>query len=344
MATKKQVRVVIVGCGGMANAWANVAKQMRDVQVVGLVDINPDAAKAFAERHAWSPSIVYPSLKAALRDAKPDAVFDVTIPDAHDKVTIEALKAGCHVMGEKPMAVSLAKAQRMVRTAQEAGRTYAVIQNRRYEPNIQRVRKALAAGKIGQVEEVHSDFYIGAHFGGFRDEMDYPLIVDMAIHTFDAARYISGADPVAVYCHSFNPGHSWYKGDASAVAIFEMTDGIVYSYRGSWCSEGMNNSWNSDWRIIGSKGSLTWNGADQIKGQAIKPRGKKAFTSELADFTPPAKTVKHQGHAGLIREFVRCIQTGGTPQTICTDNIKSLAMVLAAVKSAKTGKRVKVTW
>ena len=67
----------------------------------------------------------------------------------------------------------------------------------------------------------------------------------MAIHTFDMARFISGADPVAVYCKEWNPSGSWYDHDASAIAIFEMTGGIVYTYRGSWCAEGLNTTWES---------------------------------------------------------------------------------------------------
>ena len=53
--------------------------------------------------------------------------------------------------------------------------------------------------------------------GGFREEMDSPLLVDMAIHTFDAARYVTGGDPVSVLCTEFNPPWSWYRGAASAV-------------------------------------------------------------------------------------------------------------------------------
>ena len=61
-----------------------------------------------------------------------------------------------------------------------------------------------------------ADFFIGAHFGGFRDEMAHVLLLDMAIHTFDQARKILGADPVSVYCHEFNPAGSWYAGASSA--------------------------------------------------------------------------------------------------------------------------------
>ena len=61
------------------------------------------------------------------------------------------------------------------------------------------------AGTLGPLTTLHSDFYIGAHFGGFREQMRHVLLLDMAIHTFDAARLLSGADPVAVYCQEWNP-------------------------------------------------------------------------------------------------------------------------------------------
>src|SRR5581483_10997567 len=139
----------------------------------------------------------------------------------------------------------------VLRVAQKTGNTYSVMQNRRYLKQIRAFRDLLASEAIGTVGSIHADFFLGPHFGGFRDAMESPLIVDMAIHTFDQARFITGADPASVYCHEFNPPGSWYEGNASAICIFEMSDGSVFSYRGSWCAEGLNTSWESDWRVTG---------------------------------------------------------------------------------------------
>ena len=102
--------------------------------------------------------------------------------------------------------------------------------------------------------------------------MPHVLLVDMAIHTFDTARYISGADPVSVYCKEWNPAGSWYERDSSAIAIFEMSNGLVYTYRGSWCSEGLNTTWESDWRIVGQNGSLKWDGGQGFAAQWLRSR------------------------------------------------------------------------
>jgi predicted dehydrogenase len=344
MGEERTLRAVLAGCGGMSAAWLKVAAEIPDLEIAALVDLNEEAACKRAEEFALQNARISTDLQSALEATGPDIVFDCTVPEAHVHVTLEALRHGCHVLGEKPLADSMENARKMVTAAQEAGKIYAVIQNRRYDPNVRRLRSFLQSGALGPLTTVNSDFYIGAHFGGFRDRMEHVLLLDMAIHTFDAARFITGVDPVSVYCKEWNPRGSWYDHDASAVAIFEMTGGIVYTYRGSWCAEGLNTSWEGDWRIIGEKGSATWDGGSGFRAQVVTDTGE--FRSRLEDVELPPDQFEDQnrGHGGLIREFVQCVRTGATPQTVCTDNIKSLAMVFGAIESARSGKSVEISW
>ncbi|MGQ9456061.1 MAG: Gfo/Idh/MocA family protein [Armatimonadota bacterium] len=337
-----KLKVLLVGCGSISRTWLRTTQQMDDLEIVGLVDIDEEAAKTRREEYALSSAVVDTDLMRALKKTQPDIVFDCTIPSAHAEVTITALRHGCHVLGEKPMADSMDNTMRMLDAMRSAGRIYAVMQNRRYDERIRSLRNFLDSKRIGQLTTLHSDFFIGAHFGGFRDKMRHVLLLDMAIHTFDQARFISGADPVAVYCKEWNPSGSWYDYDASAVCIFEMTNGIVYSYRGSWCAEGLNTTWESSWRCICERGTVTWDGADRFRAQGVaKPGG---FLSELEEIDIPIiQTEKSGGHAGLIRDFVQSVKEGKIPETICTDNVKSLAMVFGAIESAYSEKRVEIT-
>ncbi|OIP06821.1 MAG: oxidoreductase [Armatimonadetes bacterium CG2_30_66_41] len=326
----------------MSRRWLEVAAQLDCLEVVGLVDLNEEAAKGKAADFGLPDAALGTDLAAVLDSTAPDLVFDCTVPEAHVHVTLEALKHGCHVMGEKPLADSMENARKMVAAAQEAGKLYAVIQNRRYDPRIRRLSKFLASGALGRITTINSDFYLGAHFGGFRDRMEHVLLLDMAIHTFDQARLLTGADPVGVYCKEWNPAGSWYDHDASAMALFDMTDGLVYNYRGSWCAEGLNTSWECDWRILCERGSAKWDGGDTMTAQVVRQTG--GFMSEMEEVEiPPAEPAeKTGGHEGLIREFVHCVQTGDTPETICSDNIKSLAMVFGAIESAEAGRAVEI--
>jgi predicted dehydrogenase len=262
-------------------------------------------------------------------------------------VTETALSHGCHVLGEKPMADTMQNALKMVALAQTSGNIYAVMQNRRFDANLNRLKTLIRSGALGPLTTINSDFYMGLHpvATGFRAAMPHFLLHDMAIHTFDMARALSGADPVSVYCHEWNPPGSLHKRDASAMCIFEMTGGLVYNYRGSWGAEGLATSWEAEWRVIGQRGTACWDGANGIRAQVATGHEPGAWFSTFEDLQVPPKVSRPvNGHIALIQDFVRCLLEGRTPETICTDNIKSAAMIFAASRSAETGKKVKVEW
>ena len=331
-------KAVVVGAGGVSGAWFGPLKA-EGVEVAAVVDLDRQRAeeriREFDLRAEASDD-----LAGTLRRAKPDFVVDLTVTEAHCQVTCASLRAGCHVIGEKPMAASMIEARRMVRTAEKTGRTYMVSQSRRWETKGDTIRRTLASGAIGRVTTVNCDFFIGAHFGGFRDEMDSPLILDMAIHQFDLARFFTGLDPLAVYAKEFNPSGSWYAGDASAACIFEMTDGAIFAYRGSWCSEGRHTSWHGDWRIVGEKGTLTYAADQDPSGQVVA--GSEGFFRPLKDLVVQPSPLEHTSIHGALREMLAFLREGRPPQTECHDNIKSLAMVFAVMQSSRGSRRVKI--
>ncbi len=326
----------------MSQAWLEAADRIGEVEITGLVDLRREAAAGRAAEFGLSQAHIDDSLESALAATRPEAVFDVTAPAAHKTVTLTALRHGCHVLGEKPMAESMDDAREMCAAAQAAGKVYAVIQNRRYDRNIHAVREALASGVIGQVHTVNADFYLGPHFGGFREEMRHVLLLDMAIHSFDQARFLSGADAYRVYCREYNPPGSWFKHGAAAMAVFDMTDGIVFSYRGAWCAEGHPTSWQCQWRFVGSRGTLLWDGADSITAETVD--GEEGFIrpTKPVVIEPATWNSDRGGHEGLIRDFVAAIRSGKPPPTHCGDNLKSLAMVFGAVASAESGQPVDI--
>ena len=236
------LRAVLVGCGSISSAWLGAIAEIEEVEVVGFVDVNEDAAKQKAEQYRVADCAVSIDLKSVLDCVSPDMVFDCTVPEAHADVALEALRHGCHVLGEKPLADSMENAKRIIDASVQYGRYHAVIQNRRYDARIRRLRELIRSGRLGPITTINSDFFIGAHFGGFRDRMKHVLLLDMAIHTFNMARFIVGEDPVSVYCREWNPRGSWNDQDASAVAVFQMTNDVVYTYQGSWCAEGVNTT------------------------------------------------------------------------------------------------------
>jgi predicted dehydrogenase len=338
----KNLRVVHTGCGSMSAAWLGSAAHIAGLEIVGLVDLDEKRAAARRDQFQLATAELDTDLTRLLRRLQPDIVFDCTVPQAHATVTLTALRHGCHVLGEKPLAPSLTEARRMVAAARRTRRLYAVTQNYRYRPEIAALRRFLARGRLGRVTTVCTEFFRNPHFGGFREEMDHVLLVDMAIHHFDMARFLTGADPVSVQAQDWNPAGSWFRHGASASATFQMSNGLVFGYRGSWCANGLSTSWNARWRIIGERGSVTWDGENVFAAEVAVP--SKKFQPENKALAVKPVRLAHTGHDAILREFATCVRRGTTPQTICTDNIKSLAMVLAAVDSAEKKRQVAVRW
>jgi predicted dehydrogenase len=333
-------RVVIAGCGGMANTWVDYAKDRTDTEIVGLVDIKEEFAIAMAERKELTCP-TFTDIKQAIVDTNANMVFDVTIPSSHYTVSTSALTLGCHVFAEKPLAESMSDCMDIVRMSELSGKTHAVMQNRRFDPRIRSYRNLITDGTIGKPGFVGADFFMGPHFGGFRDAMDSPLLLDMAIHTFDQARFIVGANPISVYCHEFNPPGSWYAGHAMAICIYEMSDGSVFNYRGSWCAEGVPTSWESSWRVTGEYGTAIWDGhGDPYVEVVANGDHTGKFIRDYETIEGKIAEMKNTFHQGCLDEMFTSLDEDRKPETDCSDNIYSMAMVLAALESAKTGSKV----
>lgn len=330
------VRVVLAGCGMMSADFLQAVAEIGGIDVVGLVD--PALCRAQERRSEFNlpQAAVGPDLLTMIDQEHPHAVFDIVVPLARHRVGVIALSHGCHLLSEKPMADSMANARDLIRVGVSARRIHAVVQNRRYHPGVRRIVRFLRDGHLGRLTGIYCDFFQGPHFGGFREEMQHVLLLDMAIHTFDIGRLFADALPQSVWCREWNPSKSWYAHGAAAIAVFEMIGGVIFSYRGSWCAEGLATSSQSTWRITGECGTLLWDGGDNIRAEVHEPGLSSGCKPVAVPPLDPADRVG--GHRGVIEDFVNSIRTGQLPETAASENIKSLAMVFGAIRSAETGK------
>ena len=339
-----ELKAALVGCGAMSRAWLQAAAKIPDLRIVGLADLDVERAKRRAAEFSLQGVVVAEDVHQLLSRSRPDLLFDVVVPAARHGVVCAGLAAGCHVLSEKPMAETLADARDLVARAKAAARIHAVVQNRRYLPGVRRIARALRSGAIGAVTSVHADFFLAPHFGGFREEMDHVLLLDMAIHGFDAMRCMTGLGASSVTCQEWNPVNSWYRQGSSAAAIFELENGAVFVYRGSWCAAGLGTSWECAWRFVGAKGALTWDGADQIRIEVVGGGARDGLFDAVAPVEPPPLAAEDRvgGHFGVLSDFVAAVRSASEPETVGHDNIRSLAMVIGAIDSAEAGRRVDI--
>ncbi|AQX78761.1 oxidoreductase [Plantibacter flavus] len=333
----RPVRLVLVGAGGMGRAWLRTILANPDTELVGVVDLDTALAESAVTEAGLvvGPGgvVVGTSVSVVAEATGADAVVNVTVPAAHHPVNTEALFAGLPVLCEKPIAPTVAQALSLAATAEASGQLLMTSQSRRYYASIAALREQVAT--LGRLGSATTEFFKAPHFGGFREEMPHVLLVDMAIHAFDAARYVLGSDPIAVYCEEYNPGWSWFSADAAATAIFEFAGGVRYTYSGSWCADGVETSWNGSWRVNGEYGTAVWDG-DSAPQRQLAPQGGAPSAVETAELEPDVP----EEIAGSLVEFVDALRTGRVPSGEVHANVLSLAMVEAAVRSAESGERV----
>jgi predicted dehydrogenase len=331
-------KAIVVGAGGISGAWFNPLKK-ENIDIVAVVDLNKDAAQKRIEQHELPNAIATDDLDKALAEYDCDFVCDITIPDAHCEVTCKALEAGRHVIGEKPMAGNFEQAKKMVATAEKTGKLYMVSQSRRWHLGVLDIENAITQKTVGDLTAMTCEFFLRCVFEGFRAAMDHVLLVDMAIHHFDLARKMAQVDPVSVYAEDYNTPDSWARHGVAASALFRMSDDVRFTYSGSWCPHGYQNSWDGDWRLQCTEGSLHYK--QMQRGEALRGdidgTAKETTSIDIQVSEPPAG-----GQHAALRELLKYMADGTMPQSECHDNIKSFAMVCAAVESCETGKPVDI--
>ena len=331
------MKIIQIGVGGFGQSWLNTISKSDAAEMVALVDLSEDALAAACEKHGWSADMCYTDLTEALAKADADLAVVVTPPAFHRGPVIQAMEAGLDALSEKPMAESPEDCRAMMQAAADLGRTYTVSQNYRYNPAIYTMARVIKEGLIGQVGQVKIDFYKGVDFGGgFRHEMDNPVLVDMSIHHFDMIRFITGLNPETARGSAWNPSWSNYAGDCSSSILFSMKGGARILYNASWCAKGDFCDWNGHWQIEGEKGTLIYE-KDVVTHIPIDGLYKpgEPVTLEL-------DAMERMGQVWVLNNLIECRASGAAPQTVCTDNIQSVAMVFAAVEAVESGQVVPV--
>lgn len=325
---------IVAGLGGRAGSWIETCRKM-DVELCGYVEPNPERQQSMAERFSLPSEAIFPSMADALSSGDAGFVVDVTPPAAHEEIASMAFEAGLHVVGEKPLSDDLAAAKRMIAGAKASGLVHMITQNYRFGAMPRTTNRLLREGAIGEPEQVLVSFFMnwadspGSHYV----TQPYMLVKDMGVHHFDLLRYVLGRDAVEVIAKTWNPTWGWHEGDASHTAIFEMSGGLIATHHALGCSKGHRTTYNADWHIAGSEGSITWEGDAMYltRGHRTENPGREVIEPDASAEGPLE---------AILSEFFAAIEEGREPECSSEDNLKSLVMTFAVVRSAEENRAV----
>jgi predicted dehydrogenase len=305
--------------------------------MVAFVEPVEASRHAMRERYELEADRIFSSLDEALGAVPADFVVDTTPPAAHEAVAVAALRAGLHVIEEKPLSDDFEAARRIVEAAAENRRRHMVTQNYRFNPQPRSARAFLASGRLGMPAVADMGFYRawatrpGTHY----TTMAYPLLKDMGIHHFDLLRYVLGLEPKRVHAITWNPPWGWHAGDAAHNVTIEFEGGCIATHHSCGCSVGRQSHWNGELRIEGPNGSLTWDANSLLF--AAHRAGEPVLEEPIAQVPVPL-----QGPDACLAEFISALHEDREPECCGRDNLQSLAIVFAAVQSAETGRPVTI--
>jgi predicted dehydrogenase len=346
------MRVIQAGVGGFGVSWLYAVPECEGFKHVALVDPDEEALASAGAIVGVPPERRFTRLRDALANVEADGLIDVTPVPYHRDTTIAALEAGLHVLVEKPISDTMESAQAMVAAAKREDRTLMVTQQYRYQDQPRCLRRMIANGTIGNIDHIIVEFQIQGLLFGWRQRMRHPFLMDMAIHHFDMMRYLLGRNALRVTAQTWNPDFSNTRGDMNAFIWVEFDGGVRINYSGTFAAPGQDTGWNGRWVLTGARGSLVWNQRDEWGPiRLFRQNADTSAYKEMHFFTPLpevwgdpiwAESIGATGHHYDLYHWRACIEQGLEPETSGRDNLHTLALALAAVESADTGRTVEV--
>jgi predicted dehydrogenase len=336
------LRFGLIGCGRVAPRHAQSLAQLHETQLVAVADVREDRARRFAEEYGTE---AYTDYQAMLARPDIDAVTVCVPSGLHAPVAIDVLQAGKHVLVEKPIALDLAGADRMINTAREMGLRLGVVLQNRYNSPVQQVRALIDQGRLGKlylgsvcVRWYRPQSYYEDGWHGTR-AMDGGALMNQSIHHVDALQWFMGP-VVSVYAYTATLAHQMESEDVG-VAVVRFRSGALATIEGSTLTWPQNLEGSV--ALFGERGSVKVGGTALSRITLWKVDGElereaEILTSQRVD--PP--TVYGYSHREVIHDFARALLEGRESTTPGPEAGKSLALVLAIYESARTGREVQL--
>jgi predicted dehydrogenase len=327
----KSTRIIIIGIGQWGHLWIENIQANPNFEIAALVDTDRERIQLACTKFNLDEKIGFTNLEMGIKATLPDAALIIVPPRFHFSVAMTCIENKLPILSEKPLANSMEEARNLKRASDDQKVLFMVSQDYRWQPPIQTLRDSIAKGLIGKSGYATYRHFQTLKIGGWREQMEEVIIEDMAIHHFDILRYITGLDCQEVFADSFNPSWSWYTGGATTSVVMRFQENFHVNYFATWITSGKVDSWPGEILIEGDKGSLTLNAKGEVK---LTCNGKATRVSQ--------PVMLNTGRANTLLQFHNAIHNHITPETVIGDNIKSYAMVRAALKSAAENQPVRV--
>lgn len=306
-------------------------------RVVAITSSDPDRGREFAEANAIPR--FYDSVSQLLADPQIDAVYISTTNELHEPQTLAAAAASKHVLCEKPLALTLEGAKGMVAACEQAGVIMATNHHLRNAVTHRKLRELIANGAVGTplAARVFHAVYLPELLQGWRinsAESGGGVILDITVHDADTLRFVLDDEPVEVTAMTAGQGMA-HVGIADAVmGVIRFRTGVIAQFHDAFTIKHTQTGFE----VHGTEGSLIARDVmtQEPKGEIVLRRGASEERIETE--------VPEDLYTRSVRNFTAAMSGTGSPSATGYDGVRSLAVALAVVESARTARTANVPY
>ena len=343
------MKVAIIGCGRIA---LNHVKAVRTngLELAALCDVVPGKAEGLLERAEWdgpAPKVYDDYREMLAENPEIELVAVATESGEHASIALDCIDAGRHLVIEKPIALSMADADEIVRRAGERGVKVSACHQNRFNVAVQRAREAVEEGRFGRMS--HGSVHVRWNRGrGYYDQapwrgtwaQDGGCLMNQCIHGIDLLRWMMGGEIVSVYAQTRQRLHDYLEAEDVGVAVLTFADGSVAAVEGT--ANVFPKNLEETLYLFGESGTVKVGGTSTNEIDVWDFADAREGDEGLAGLKEPTSNVYGNGHALLYADVVEAIREDRAPCVDARAGRDALEVVLAIYKSQKTGLPVKL--
>ncbi|MCR2049090.1 Gfo/Idh/MocA family oxidoreductase [Acetatifactor muris] len=341
------MKYALIGCGRISPNHIAAAKA-NELEFTGICDINEEMLLEKASEFELRDVLQYTDYHEMLEKEKPELVAIATESGKHAEIALDCIKAGCNVIIEKPMALSLADADAVIQAAKEKGVKVCVSHQNRFNKSVQKIRKTLEEGRFGRM------FYGTAHIRWCRNENYYTqakwrgtweqdggALMNQCIHNIDLLRWMMGDEVDEVVGMTDQLNHFYIEAEDLGIALIKFKNGAYGIVEGT--TDIYPKNLEETLYLFGEKGTVKAGGQSVNRIEEWRFADTQDKPEEvIAEFAENPPNVYGFGHTPLYADVIDAIQNDREPYVNGEAGKRALELVLAIYKSAAEGKAVRL--
>lgn len=340
------MRYALIGCGRIAPNHITAAKE-NHLEIAALCDLMQDKAAALIKDYDLSDSVrIFTDYDEMFEKIPLDLVAVATSSGEHFKAALSAIRHGINVIVEKPIALSLDDADKLIAEADNHHVKLCVNHQNRFNPTIQEIYQAASSGRLGKLMLCDAvirwyrgkDYYDQADWRGTY-EQDGGALMNQCIHNIDLLRWVMGSEVEEIVGYTKNDRHGYLPVEDLGIALVRFQNGSLGKIEGSVniYPDGLEETLS----VFGTKGTVRAGGMSVNQMDVWNVEGEEGtlpLIRKRCDENP--ENVYGYGHVPLYKNMIEAIREDKEPLVNGQEGRKALEMVLGIYLSAKTGSKV----